>query len=97
MILQWLYIAVPYSAPQELTGEVLSSSQIRVSWSPPTQKNGIITNYLVCNNSVCNNVTLLSNTIDGLSPAQDIVVTVSAFTSQGEGPSASTAVTTFAG
>ena len=85
---------VPSSAPQNLTGETLTSRQILLAWDPPLLRdhNGIITSYIVRLNALSTGEQLqfvaTSNnfTVSSLSPYTVYDCAVAATTSVGTGP-----------
>lgn len=94
-----LSFPVPSRAPQNITFTNVESTKITVYWDPLLQQyaNGKLLGYRVYfqvsayyfssvfyKNSV--NVTATQVTLTGLKPGQRYDVSVSAFTSQGEGP-----------
>ena len=85
---------MPSGAPENLTGEALTSLQIQLAWDPPLPRdhNGIITAYAVIVNTLSTGeklqlVTASNNiTVSSLSPYTVYDCTVAATTSAGTGP-----------
>ncbi|XP_019858755.1 PREDICTED: receptor-type tyrosine-protein phosphatase F-like [Amphimedon queenslandica] len=87
----------PSSPPVNLTVSTLSHTSILIDWAPPSTPNGVIIAYTLYidhtnGTSTTVNVTRKGSVIDtvyeytALSPYQLVVVSVSAWTSIGEGP-----------
>ena len=93
--IQTVFSAAPTEAPSTVLAGPKSSSSLRVSWSPPPQdhQNGIITVYTVYyrRSSATRSKEFVWHDhqfiITGLSASTLYLVSVSASTSAGEGPS----------
>ena len=91
---------VPSGVPQNFTISV-SSRTFTLSWSPPlpSQRNGVITSYLInCSSgdSIINTTKTSSTslTITGLEPFTNYTCSVSAATNLGDGPAAENTTST---
>jgi spore germination protein YaaH len=72
------------SVPQNLTAEVASDSQVRLSWSPSAGKGGVKISYRVYRNGVTLRATpLTSLTVSGLGADSSYTFTVAAVDSKG--------------
>lgn len=70
---------------------VVNSTAIKIGWSPPENPNGIIIYYTIYINgiptlNISATVGRQSAVMEGLSPYQQVNVSLSASTSAGEGP-----------
>ena len=91
-----LISSVPSAAPENLTGEAVSSTSITISWKPPPieEQNGIIILYTIHFLEVPTNVTLTYQqegqhtmlVIDSLHPNYDYECSVGAVTAVGNSP-----------
>ena len=85
-----LFLAVPESAPEQVSVVAVSPFAVEIEWSAPATPNGVITHYnIYTSNGV------LVYTVDGsqgnyvysgLSPYMNVSVSISANTTAGEGP-----------
>lgn len=85
-----LYV-VPMDPPISITVSVVNSTAIEVEWSPPETPNGIIIYYTIYINAIPTlNISAMvgnqSAVMEGLSPYQQVNVSISASNSAGEGP-----------
>ena len=82
-----IYIGIP-DAP-EFLGAVPNVTSIRLSWSPPSQYHGVITQYQVSHRCAAIADTTVTNdgrlTLTGLKPATTCLVQVRAYTAAGAG------------
>ena len=89
--------SVPASSPENIQTEVLSSTEIRVSWTEVSEidRNGIITMYEVMYEPLMTfgvltpatvNTTNLTIIVDGLEEYVEYNISVRAYTSVGPGP-----------
>ena len=91
---------VPAGPPRQFFGIAKSSNSITVSWSAPATPNGVITEYqLQCSGSgqVFSRTVMGSQTtttLSGLLPYTSYSCNITAHTSVGGGPAATTSVTT---
>ena len=84
----------PSAAPLNLTGFMLSSRSVQLSWDPPpvTDQNGIISGYTVVTSSSDDgesfyNISAYMNmTVNSLSPYTTYAFSVAASTAAGRGP-----------
>ena len=100
-ILFVILYAVP-GPPDNYTGISTSSSSITLSWKAPIESNGIITNYSIQYFAIAAGKTLqisltssqTTTTLSGLLPYTNYSCSITAHTSVGGGPAATTSVTT---
>ena len=93
---------VPSAPPVDVNGSVLSSTSLRISWSPPPDqdRNGVILGYVVTYFSIPDGTEMSSSTTEmfielhGLDKFTNYSVSVAARTSVGTGPPASVIVMT---
>ena len=69
----------------------VSPFAVEIEWSPPTTPNGIIVNYTVYSAVYSNNIAIMAWSFtwylyEGLSPYEQVNISVSASTKIGEGP-----------
>ena len=93
----YVSFAAPDSPPTAVAVGAESPYEVRVTWSPPTTPNGIITQYRLSatlNGSPLPSIIVprddLTRVIDGLTPFGIVTVMISASTIVGEGPSSPT-------
>ncbi len=91
-------LAAPNSPPQNVTGVVLSSTEIQVNWTdvPEIDQNGVITEYEVMYEPLMtfmgtespgtNLTTILSILLQGLQEYVEYNISVRAYTNDGDGP-----------
>ena len=90
----------PDTAPHNLRATAQNSTSIAVNWLPPVKPNGIITEYhLQCSGGGEIFTSVLSGsqtatTLSGLLPYTNYSCSITAHTSVGGGPEATTSVTT---
>ena len=102
MIFSKIHIAEPGTAPNDLNGTAENSTAITLSWKYPVEPNGVITHYqLQCtgagrgetlNHTV--NSSQTTTTLSGLLSHTNYSCSITAHTSIGEGPAATTNVLT---
>ena len=89
---------VPAGPPRQFFGIAESSTSFTVSWSAPGTPNGVITEYqLQCSGGgqvFSRNVTEITTMMSGLLPYTSYSCNITAHTSVGGGPAATTSVTT---
>ena len=89
---------VPAGPPRQVSIVAKSSKSINVSWSAPATPNGVITEYqLQCSGGgqVFNRTVMeTTTTLSGLLPYTNYSCSITAHTSVGGGPAATTNVTT---
>ena len=92
---------VPVGPPRQFFGVAASSTSIIFSWSAPETPNGVITKYqLQCSGgeaviqSQCVPGSQTTTTLSGLLPYTSYSCSITAHTSVGGGPAATTSVTT---
>ena len=78
-----------------------SSTSIKLTWSAPVKPNGVITGYILQCRSAEGETRLqrlmssqITNVLSGLLPYTNYSCSITAHTSAGEGPAATTSVTT---
>ena len=89
---------VPYGPPNSVSVAAISSTSIRVQWSPPPTPNGVIIHYTLYINDLPA-ITIPASTgrpsqswvLDGLTDDSKLNVSLSASTKIGEGPLAKVA------
>lgn len=86
-----LLCVVPAGPPISMIVSVVNSTAIEVEWSPPETPNGVIIYYTIYINAIPTlnisaRVGNQSAVMEGLSPHQQVNVSISASTSAGEGP-----------
>ena len=95
--------SVPSSPPTNFTIDIVSSTDIELSWQPPvaSDQNGVITNYSVSIEKSSSGEIVAEQTVSGISfsvtgllPHTTYVCSVLASTSVGMGPAASLVTTT---
>ena len=81
------------SEPRNVSSTALTSTSFTVTWLPPASPNGIIDNYTLQYTDITagrmfikTGITTESQVLEGLSPARDYQVVVSALTDKGPGP-----------
>ena len=88
------YNLVPYDSPNNVSIIVNDAFFLLIQWEPPLIPNGIITHYTLYINYT-NGSEISTRTVDsqftlylleGLTPYQDVEVSISATTGGGEGP-----------
>ena len=89
---------VPAGPPRQFFGVAGSSTTITLAWSAPATPNGVITEYqLQCSGGgqVFNHTVMeTTTTLSGLLPYTNYSCSITAHTSAGGGPAATTSVTT---
>ena len=89
---------VPAGPPRQVSIVAESSTSINISWSAPSTPNGVITEYqLQCSGGgqVFNRTVMeTTTTLSGLLPYTNYSCSITAHTSAGGGPAATTSVTT---
>ena len=90
---------MPGSAPRNIFVANQSADRLYLTWLPPEQSYGIITNYTIRINFTNGTDSISYSTstnqfISNFQPYQTITVTISANNSKGEGPSNETSFTT---
>ena len=91
---------VPAGPPRQFFGVAASSTSITVSWSAPGTPNGVITEYqLQCSGGGQSYSPVVpgsqtTTTLSGLLPYTNYSCNITAHTSVGGGPAATTSVTT---
>ena len=82
-------LSVPSDSPVNVTVTAISPFAVVIEWRPPTTPNGIIVNYTVYANNgiiVIVNGSQTNYLYRGLSPYEEVNISVSASTKIGEGP-----------
>ena len=100
MIFSSLHIAEPGTVPNNLTATAENSTAITLSWMYPVEPNGVVTHYqLQCtgreqtlNHAVKGSLT--TATLSGLLPYTNYSCSITAHTSVGGGPAATTIILT---